>query len=156
MVKKTILTLFALMVMVVSAFGATIASADDDDDATKSFEDGRLNSVDYDAPVFVYYAYETVEIEDENGDLIDVDEVSAIELWGVKSETNNGYLALSISVEDINAVVESANGEDTLIAEADGFTLNYSQYGYFWVTGQKVDGSSYSFLWEDDRGIVTQ
>ncbi len=85
-----------------------------------------------------------------------MDEVSAIELWGVKSETNNGYLALSISVEDINAVVESANGEDTLIAEADGFTLNYSQYGYFWVTGQKVDGSSYSFLWEDDRGIVSQ
>lgn len=156
MIKKTLLTLFALMMVIASAFGATIASADDGDDAAKSFEDGRLNSFDYDAPVFIYYAYETVQIEDEEGNTIYIDEVSAIELWGVKYETNSGYLAGSISIEVINAAVEAANGEDTVIAQIDGFSLNYSQYGYFWVTGQKHDGTLYSFVWEDDRGIVSQ
>jgi hypothetical protein len=143
--------------VIVSAFGATIASADDGEDAVNSFEDGRLNSVDYDAPVFIYYTYETVQTEDEDGNLIYLDEVNGIQLWGVKyGETNSGYLAEFVSVEDINAAVEAANGEDTVIAEINDFTLNYSQYGYFWVTGQKVDGTSYSFLWKDDRGIVTQ
>ncbi len=142
MSKKTVL---AMVMVVVLALGATTSAfADGDTDSYQAvIEDGRLNKTDLAAPLAVYYS--TVEATGYDEDLdwnYTYDVITGIEIWAIDSNTN-GYLALSVTLDQINAAL-AATSNDYVVFQQGAYSIGYSESGWYWVTGP--DG--YEFSWE--------
>lgn len=119
------------------------------------FADGRLNANDVDAPVVIFYKYEPRPVIGADGNqawdhrnhLIWEDELVAIEVLRVQP-TGAVDLALRANLDDIEKVVNAAEGEDCCVMENGPISLHYSQSGWFWVEAPKPDGKLYTFQWE--------
>jgi hypothetical protein len=141
-------SLLLVVMCIVVAFGAMFVLAQEDvdetDDIAPFYDDGRLNSHDIDAPVVVYYRYDT-----QPGDLWDeyVEVVTGIELWRVTDE-GVGQKILDLPVEELNLAV--AEGETTFLTSVPGFELNVGTNGWMWVRcpGNPA-GKIYTFAWDD-------
>jgi hypothetical protein len=108
--------------------------------------DGRLNGFDLYAPVAVFYKYDKVRQTDGKDLMV----LRGIELLGIEQKSNNGFLVLSASVDKINAMIADANGKDCCIVESNGYSLHFSQSGWFWVvTPPDREGKVYTFKWEN-------
>ena len=111
---------------------------------TAYYCDGRLNAFDIMQSVAVYYEYTSVQHWDADGNEYWTDEVSAIEVWVVGSDSV-GQLALLVPASKFAPAFSAT--KDVQIASAQGVTLNYSPSSdAFWVTGP--DG--YTFVWDAD------
>ena len=151
MSKKALLliSVLALSVMLgaVSAFaddgGSNMAPyVTDDGDTIYGYADGRINATDIVQSVAVYYSHETVVGWDDDTESATYgDVISGIELWALDSE-DVGQQVLSVSMAEIAPAL--ASSVDVQIAAANGYSVNYSPTGYFWVTAP--DG--YTFTWE--------
>jgi hypothetical protein len=150
MSKKLVLVLSVLALVL--AFGAVNVFADDgttprpvynaDEDVwTSGYADGRLNAYDIAQPVAVYYTYETVTAWDSDGEAYLTNVVTSLQLWAIDGD-GVGQMALSVPAAQLNAAV--AAGQNVQIAAANGYAVNYSASGYFWMTAP----SGYSFTWE--------
>ncbi len=142
-----IVSVFAL----VFAFGAVNAFASGGSDPhqvyvpsngtwTSAYTDGRLNAFDINQSVAVYYTYNTVMAWDANGVPYDTHVVSGLQLWAIDGD-GVGQMVLNVPAAQLNAAV--AAGHDAQIAASNGFTVNYSATGYFWISSP----SGYTFTW---------
>ncbi len=122
------------------------------------FADGRVNAFDIDAPIAAYYLYETVPSLDKNGnlqwtdagDLLYQDNVIGIEFLRYDNKTKQSTLVLSVSIDDMAALVAS---DDQSIA-ANGVTLNVGDNGWLWVTAARDNGAMYTFAWDDNGRLM--
>ena len=153
MTKKGLLTISLLIALL--ALGAVSVLADDaptdnmcpmyseDDETTvMGYCDGRINATDIVQPVAIYYDYETVmgwDDDDECATYKDV--VCGIELWEISSESV-GQLVLHVGMDVVGPALTSTT--DLQLASANGYTVNYSGTGYFWVTAP----NGYTFTWK--------
>ena len=150
MSKKALLLVsvlaLSLMLGAVSAFaddgGNLSAYVTDDGETVYGYADGRINATDIIQSVAVYYSHETVVGWDDDTESATYGEViSGIELWALDSD-DVGQQVLSVSLDQITPALSSS--VDVQVAAANGYTVNYSPSGYFWVTAP--DG--YTFIWE--------
>jgi len=149
---KKVLFIVAVCVFVLSSgavnvFAAEGDSADcqfynaDEDVWVPGYCDGRINALDIDQTVAIYYDYETVQALDSNGFPYTTNAVSEIQLWAVDGD-NVGHPVLLVSDEAINAAMASTS--TVQVASHNGYTLNYAPAtNTFWITAP--DG--YSFTW---------
>ena len=150
MVKKTVLVITMLAVVLVS--GALSAFADDPDTACQinsadegvtvaAYCDGRINAFDIAQPVAIYYTFEDAEAINDDGEAYLTQIVTGIELWGIDGDSN-GYLALWVGIDEINAAL--ASDVNVQLGAAYGLTLTYvPAVNMFWVTAP-----GYSFSWD--------
>jgi len=157
MFKKVMLA--AVVIAVVMGLGGTAVFADDgfgcpltysEDYGTyvQGFCDGRVNAFDMTASAAVYYDYKTIPtvntVTDDEGNVSYVDSttdvVSGVEIWAIDGN-GVGQKALSVPVETINAAI--AAGADAVIAQGNGVSLNYSHWGYLWISAP----GGYTFTW---------
>ena len=153
MSKRGLLTITLLIALL--AFGAASALAEDtsgdtmcpmyseDDDMTvMGYCDGRINATDIVQPVAIYYDYETIKGWDDDDECATYkDVVCGIELWAISSESV-GQLVLNVGMDVIGPALMSTT--DMQLASANGYTVNYSATGYFWVTAP----NGYTFTWK--------
>ena len=149
MSKKLVLVLTVLALVL--SFGAVNVFADggtdphqvyvpDDGIWTSAYTDGRLNAYDINQPVAVYYTYNTVTAWDSDGVAYATNVVSGLQLWAIDGN-GVGQMALNVPAAQLNAAV--AAGQNVQIAASNGYTVNYSATGYFWISSP----SGYSFTW---------
>jgi hypothetical protein len=143
----------AVLVMVASVGSASAQSSkvisvpSDSYGNVPMLADGRLNGFDLAAPAAVYYKYDSV-----TKDGLDYDVLRGIELLAIQKDTNNGQMALSATVAEITKAIEQAQAskKPVTIAQKNGYSLNYSPSGWFWVaTPPDQEGKTYSFQWEN-------
>lgn len=104
------------------------------------FCDGRLNTYDKTAPVYVYYDFDRKQVPDKNNKLYWSDVVVGVEFWAVNS-LGIGQQVAYVPVADITPALASTT--DVQIFSGAGITLNYSPSGkMFWFTA-----GGYSFSW---------
>jgi len=150
MSKKLVLVLSVLALVL--AFGAVNVFADDgttprpvynEDEGvwTSGYQDGRLNAFDIDQPVALYYTYDVVTAWDSDGVAYAPHVVTSLQLWAIDGD-GVGQMVLNVPAAQLNAAV--AAGQNAQIAAANGYAVNYSTSGYFWMTAP----SGYSFTWE--------
>ena len=157
MLRKSLLLLAIMALLLTSASvvlaqgGKLIDIYDEDADVwLPKFDDGRVNALDIDAPVAIFYDREAVVKLDENGDwvwdqdmIVFEDVVVSLELWARLPGHETFQLISCCPIDELNATVNAAT-EDLILMQRDGYTFGYSVSGYFWVTGP--DG--YYFYWE--------
>lgn len=147
MSKKLGLVLVLVFSLMVGA--ATVQA--DDTPLIPSFADGRLNAFDAGAPLILYYTHDTVAgIWDDTGLPTEYEVFSGIEVLRWDNDTESSSLVMQISADELKDAIANTT-EDSLIAEVNGVTLNYSASGWLWVTSAPdSEGKVYSFSWEQD------
>lgn len=140
-----------VVVLVLSLMlGAVAVQASDDTPLIPSFNDGRLNAFDAGAPLILYYTHDTVATVDDNGLPTEYEVFSGIEVLRWDNDTESSSLVMQISADELKDAIANTT-EDSLIAEVNGVTLNYSASGWLWVTSAPdSEGKVYSFSWEQD------
>ncbi|MCA0458909.1 MAG: hypothetical protein LCI00_33480 [Chloroflexi bacterium] len=143
----------SLMLALVLVTGVVAVQAADDTDtpAVPSFDDGRINAYDAGAPVAIFNTRDEVATVDEDGLATTETVVSGIELLSWSSASESASEVLDVSREAIEDAIASNTASDFTIAEENGYTLNYSQSGWFWVTTPPdAEGKVYTFSWQKD------
>jgi hypothetical protein len=154
--KLSILLLTGFLLLMVSAVKGADAPlvpvTTDTYGVIDKLDDGRLNGYDVGAPVAIYYKYDAVKKAD--GKTYNV--LRGIEMLGIDKKTNAGYLILDAAVDHIAGDVKDANKKDVTIVDKNGYTLNYSPSGWFWVTTPPdAEGKVYTFKWQNLTVPVT-
>jgi hypothetical protein len=140
MTTKKLLICLMLAAALTLAIGLTVASAGGDE-RTISYCAGCINGCDCARPVAVYYDYDTVEKYDDDGNLIQWRETTAVTLWGIDKDSN-GHLELYVTVDDlVNAAALNGGWAEF---EHNGFVLGYSDTGWLWA---KAPGG-YEYMWQ--------
>jgi hypothetical protein len=81
--------------------------------------------------------------------------VDGIEVLAINPVTNNGELVFRLTGEEIQALVDEAGAVDCCLMERNGYSLHYSQDGWFWVeTPADEEGKVYSITWADVPHLV--
>jgi hypothetical protein len=147
--------LFALLIVLLLA-GAAIVAAQDDEHLTwvhtdygwvRMIDDGRLNGFDIAAPVAVFYTYDTVRPPFAD---MPMTVTNGIQLLAIDPVTNQGVEVLRLTSEEILAAIGESGGGDVVLAQSNGYTLNYSPSGWYWVAAPAdSEGKVYSFVWPD-------
>jgi len=121
-----------LLIFVVALFAGSVFA----EDAVPSFDDGRLNDYDLNAPVAVF----TVDYGDELG----------LDLWAPVGFENWGELILRVTPEEI-AAVSSTPDETTLIASSAeyGVSLYRLTDGSFQILADAGDSGTYSLVFSE-------
>ncbi len=150
MLKKLNVTLVLAFVLAMSAFAVRA-----DDPTTPvfplpSFDDGRINAYDPGAPVIVFETQTEVPIVNDNGVPTTANVVDGVQLLSWSADAGTATEVLNVSAEDIDAAIaKNKSAVDTFtIAKANGYTLNYSQSGYLWISAPPdFEGKVYTFSW---------
>jgi hypothetical protein len=115
-----------------------------------AINDGRLNGVDAGAPVALFVQHVTLT-DPKDGHFYERD--NAYELLAIDPKSNNGYLVLRATNDDIQQLM---TGKVDQIA-SNGYTLNYSPSDYFWITAPAdKEGKVYSFEWQNHEFPLLQ
>lgn len=155
----TIAAIGVIGVTSTAAQGETITIDSEEYGSIALFTDGRVNNADIDAPVIIYYTSETVPVRDEQGEFVwGKDGIfyqniyTGIELLTVKAD-GAAELVLYASADDIR----TAQAADlSQIVGAYGYSLNFGENGWFWVSGPaNSEGKVYTFSWDDGSRILT-
>jgi hypothetical protein len=103
--------------------------------------DGRINAFDIAQPVAIFYTVEDTEAINDDGEAYTTQQITGIEVWGVDGDSN-GYLALWVGIDAINAALVSDG--NVQLGSAYGVTLTYvPAVEMFWVTAP-----GYDFTWD--------
>jgi hypothetical protein len=143
--KMVLFALFALVMVV----GVSAVMADDSSDNPKPvFNDGRLNAFDAGAPIALYYTYDEQHSVASDGSDVKTEVLSGVEALAWDNQTGTSSLALNATVDQINQVTATCTS-NCVVAESNGYTLNYSASGWLWVTTPAdSEGKTYSFQWQ--------
>ncbi len=135
--NRILVVVMALSLMIF----AVGASAQEDDSAVPTFDDGRVNNLDIAAPVAIYQYYSYPYSEDVNFGVLD-----DIQFWGI---TGSGSIekVLDVSRTDIlNTTVTS--GSSALLASNQGYSVYKEANGSLTVIAPSdAAGSDYQFNW---------
>ena len=142
----------SLSLMVVLAMGAFAVYADDTSTTeTPTFSDGRLNAYDTGAPVAVFYTRDEIPAVDADGLATTETVVSGVQLLAWDNGSDSAHQVLDVSRATIEKAIAKNTKGDFTIASSNGYTLNYSQSGWFWITtAPDAEGKVYSFSWQKD------
>lgn len=143
----------SLVLALVLATGAIVVQAADDTDtpAVPSFDDGRINAYDAGAPIAIFNTRDEIAAVDEDGLPTTETVVSGIELLSWNNASESASQVLDVSRDAIEEAIAVNTTSDFTIAESNGYTLNYSQSGWFWVTTPPdAEGKVYTFSWQKD------
>ena len=142
----SLLMVFTLMMGVVA-----IQAKDDTTDLPPSFDDGRINAYDAGAPVAVFYTRDELPAVDADNLATTETVVSGVELLRWDNAAANATQVLDVSRAEIEKAIAANTKADFTIAKSNGYTLNYSQSGWFWVTTPPdSEGKVYTFTWQKD------
>lgn len=145
MLKKVLLT--ASLVVAVFVLGVVNVFADDSSDINcqvyneddgmyaPAFCDGRLNGMDMEQPVAIYYTYETGQLLDDDGYAYTTDVVTGIQLWAVDSE-GVGQMVLDVPIAQLTGAQHSVT--------SGGYSVSYSPAA---DTFTVVAPNGYTFSW---------
>ena len=151
MSKKLVITFilsFALMTSVIAVQAATTAT---DTPPVPSFNDGRINSFDTGAPVAIFNTRSDVAALDTNGLATTQSVISGIQLLRWNNDMGNTTQVINMSTADIEKAIAKNTKTDFVLSTANGYTLKYSQSGWFWVTAPAdSEGKVYTFTWQKD------
>lgn len=143
------LSLSLLLVFILAMGVVAVQAADTTVIVPKpSFTDGRLNVFDTAAPVIVFETRTDVPAFDSVGLPTMTSFINGVQLLQWNNDMQNTTEVLNVSAEKINAAI-AKNTEPTFnIATENGYELNYSQTGWFWVTAPAdFEGKVYTFSW---------
>lgn len=150
MSKKFSLGLILAFVLVTGVI-AVQAADDTDTPPVPSFDDGRINAYDAGAPVAIFNTHEEFAAVDEEGLPTTETVVSGIQLLAWNTASESATEVLDVSRDAIETAIAKNTTSDFTIAESNGYTLNYSQSGWFWVTTPPdAEGKVYTFSWAKD------
>ena len=146
MLKKVLLTAFVVVAVfvlgVVNVFANDnspvncLVYNEDDDMVAPAYCDGRLNGMDIDQSVAIYYTYEFGQLLDDDGNAYSTDIVTGIQLWAIDSE-GVGQLALDVPLAQLT-------GSQHVVTGA-GYTVSYSPAAGTYTV---VAPNGYTFTWE--------
>lgn len=144
----------SLLLAFVLATGAIAVEASDTPDNTlppPSFTDGRLNSYDTGAPVIVYETHQDISTLTTDGLPGTETVINGVQLLAWDGASDSAKQVLDVSADKINAAIAKNKKPTFTIAQANGYALNYSNSGWFWVTAPPdSEGKVYSFTWQKD------
>jgi hypothetical protein len=136
--KLHLIVIFTLIALL--SLGVAAISAQDDEEEEEIaplIDDGRVNGYDPSAPVAIYCVY------DDEGEDAQLERIALL-------STNPDTLGKDIIVMDVDEIAEigySADA-DTLLSEADGFSLYRATDGSFYVLSPgDFEGKVYTFNW---------
>jgi hypothetical protein len=148
--KKFGISLVLALVMVTGVIAVQAADATDTP-VVPSFDDGRINAYDPGAPVAIFNTRDEIAAVDEDGLPTTETVVSGIELLSWSNASESASQVLDVSRDTIEKAITANIADDFTIAESNGYTLNYSQSGWFWVTTPPdAEGKVYTFSWQKD------
>jgi hypothetical protein len=146
MLKKVLLT--ASVIVIVFVVGAVNVFAEDTNPAlcrvyseddemyAPAYCDGRLNGMDIDQPVAIYYTYEMGTLYDDDGYPYTTDVVTGIQLWAIDSE-GVGQIVLNVPLAQLTGSPHVVN--------ASGYTVSYSPAAGTYTVAAP---NGYTFTWE--------
>jgi len=144
----------SLLLSLVLVTGVVAVQADDtstDTPIVPSFTDGRINAHDAGAPIAIFNTHEDTAPVDANGLPTTETIVSGVQLLAWSSASESATQVLDVSRDAIEKAIAKNTKSDITIAKANGYTLNYSQTGWFWVTTPAdSEGKVYTFTWQKD------
>ncbi|MBI1280522.1 MAG: hypothetical protein GC179_20535 [Anaerolineaceae bacterium] len=144
----------SLLLVFVLAMGAVAVEASNTPDTTlppPSFTDGRLNSYDTGAPVIIYETHKNIPVLDSEGLVGTATVIDGVQLLAWSGASDSAKQVLDVSVDKINAAIAKNKKPTFTIAQANGYALNYSNSGWFWVTTPPdAEGKVYTFQWQKD------
>ena len=149
MLKKFSLSLLLILVL---AMGAFAVQADDTSDTPPpSFYDGRLNAYDTGAPVAVFYTRDEIPAVDSDGLATTETTVNGVQLLAWDNGSESSHQVLYVSRDAIEKAIAKHTKGDFTITSENGYTLNYSQSGWFWITtAPDSESKVYTFTWQKD------
>ena len=116
-----------------------------------SFNDGRINAFDAGAPVAIFDTRVDVPAIDANGLPTTLTSISGIQLLAWSGASESATQVLDVSRDTIDKAIAKNTTKDFTVAKSNGYTLNYSQSGWFWVTTPPdSEGKVYTFTWQKD------
>jgi hypothetical protein len=149
MSKKLGLSLLFAFVLAIGAFA--VQASDTSDSLPPSFDDGRLNAYDSGAPVAVFYTRDEIATVDSDGLATTETVVSGIQLLAWDGGSESARQVLDVSRDAIEKAIAKNTKADFTVANANGYSLNYSQSGWFWITtAPDSEGKVYTFSWQKD------
>jgi hypothetical protein len=147
--KKLGVGLLLSFVLVTGVVAVEAAVPADETQPKPSFTDGRINAFDTGAPVAIFDTHSDVPAVDVNGLPTTETVVSGVQLLSWNGESANQVL--DVSRDTIDKAIAKNTTKDFTIAKAGGYTLNYSQSGWFWITTPPdSQGKVYTFSWQKD------
>ncbi len=151
MSKKLGLSLLLAFVLAMGAVAVEASNTPDNTLPPPSFTDGRLNSYDTGAPVIVYETHKDIPTLTSEGLPGTETVINGVQLLAWSGASDSATQVLDVSVDKINTAIAKNTKPTFTIAQANGYTLNYSNSGWFWVTAPPdTEGKVYSFTWQKD------
>ena len=151
MSKKLGLSLLLSFVLVTGVVAVQAADTSTDTPPVPSFNDGRINAYDPGAPVAVFNTRDEITAVDADGLPTTEAVVSGIQLLAWSNASESATQVLDVSRTAIESAIAKNTTKDFTIAKSNGYTLNYSQSGWFWVTTPPdSEGKVYTFSWQKD------
>jgi len=148
--KKLAVGLFLSFVLVTGAV-AVEAATPTDETPTPSFHDGRINAFDTGAPIAIFDTHSDIPTVDVNGLPSTETIVSGVQLLAWSNTSDSASQVLDVSRDAIDKAIAKNGTKDFTIAKDNGYTLNYSKFGWFWVTTPPdSEGKVYTFSWQKD------
>jgi hypothetical protein len=149
--KKLGLSLLLSFVLVTGVVAVEAAAPTDDTPPAPSFTDGRINAYDAGAPIAIFNTRTDIPTVDANGLPTTETVVSGVQLLAWSNASESASQVLDVSRDTIESAIAKNPTKDFTIAKANGYTLNYSQSGWFWVTTPPdSEGKVYTFSWQKD------
>jgi len=149
--KKLGLGLLLSFVLVTGVVAVEAADTTTDTPPVPSFHDGRINAFDAGAPVAIFDTRTDIPAEDANGLPTTETVVSGVQMLAWSGASESASQVLDVSRDTIDKAIAKNTKKDFTIAKANGYTLNYSQSGWFWVTTPPdAEGKVYTFSWQKD------
>jgi hypothetical protein len=144
----------SLLLTFVLVTGAVAVEASDTPNTTlppPSFTDGRLNSYDTGAPVIVYETHQDIPTLDSEGLPGNETVINGVQLLAWSGASESAKQVLDVSADKINAAIAKNTKPTFTIAQQNGYALNYSNSGWFWITAPAdSEGKIYTFTWQKD------
>ena len=151
MSKKLGLSLLLSFVLVTGVVAVQAADTSTDTPPVPSFTDGRINAFDAGAPIAVFNTRDEIATVDADGLPTTETVVSGIQLLAWNNTTESSSQVLDVTRAAIEKAIAKNTKSDFTIAKSNGYTLNYSQSGWFWVTTPPdSEGKVYTFSWPKD------
>ena len=149
--KKLAVGLLLSFVLVTGAVAVEAATPTDDTPPAPSFHDGRINAFDAGAPVAIFDTHSDIPTVDVNGLPTTETIVSGVQLLAWNGASDSASQVLDVSRDTIDKAIAKNGTKDFTIAKDNGYTLNYSKPGWFWVTTPPdSEGKVYTFSWQKD------
>ncbi len=149
--KKLGLSLLLSFVLITGVVAVQAADPSTDTPPVPSFNDGRINAYDPGAPVAVFNTRDEIAAVDSEGLPTTETVISGVQLLAWSNASESATQVLDVSRATIESAVAKNTTKDFTIAKSNGYTLNYSQSGWFWVTTPPdSEGKVYTFTWQKD------